>query len=167
MNRYRLTKTRGGYSIQCDKCRNLISISKNKYSMNSSEPGAIILICPKCYKCNVMCVNKSHTQSSGYTTEYVGCEVNTTYTVSRGRYNIYNIILKYAAGKCVKDDIRDYLINLFNDYFPRPVLELIMEFYYSNDTYLWFVKKFSSQVIWDCHMCENRYRLLPDTYDFK
>jgi hypothetical protein len=107
-----------------------------------------------------MCTMKNHNNSFGRTIEYFGCVANTTYTVSKNRYRIYNIILKYTADKCVKNDIRDYLIDLFDKYFPRPILELIMNYYYSNDMYLWFIKKFNSQIFWDCHICGKKYKLM-------
>ena len=156
MNRYTLIKTNRGNNIKCAKCQNLIFLTKNKYSLIPTEPGVIILICHKCYKCNVMC---SHNHSFGNTTEYFGCAVDTTHTVSKGRYHIYNIILKYAADKCVKNDIRDYLMGVFNEYFPRPVLKLIMDYYYSDDIYLWFIKNFNIQMLWHCHMCDKTYKL--------
>jgi hypothetical protein len=159
MNHYLITKTHRGQCTKCTKCKNLIFLTKNKYCLTSTEPGVIILICPKCYKCNVMCTKKSHNYSGGNTIGYVGCAVDTTRTVSNGRYHIYNIILKYAADKCVKDDICDYLMGLFDEYFSRPVLNLIMDYYYSDDIYLYFIKSFNSQMLWSCYICGKKYKL--------
>jgi hypothetical protein len=139
---------------KCAGCKSIISLINNKYSMTSTK-GIIIKICSKCYKCNVMCYNDIH-----HNTEYIGCEVDTTYTVSRDRYVIYNIILKYAADKCVKNDIYDYLIELFDKYFPRPILMEIMKYYYySDELHLWFIKNFNKQLLYHCHMCDKKYKL--------
>jgi hypothetical protein len=170
MNRYTIIKK----SIKCAKCKEIIPIIYNKYTVckemsligadkyirHSINSDVLIKICSKCYKCNVICCNKIHTPERGHTTYYVGCDVDTNNTVSKGRYSIYNIILKHVADKCVKIDIYDYLIELFNNYFHRDMLELIMKYYYSDDLHLWFIKNFNSDVLWYCYLCRKKYKFI-------